>query len=213
MRELRRTAEATVARIEAARELRAAGGERRVGELAVGPGGGRGGLGGRRHERIVLLVQLGRVVAVIPGNALQDVLECRQAVARFLREVGAAEERPPIIVGEEHRERPATTALRQHLLRDLVDAIDVRTLLAIDFDVDEVVVEDPGGGFVLEAFFMEDGAPVTGRISYAQMNRLFFPTRALESFGSPWIPVNGIVRVFPEIRARLGSEAVGVLLV
>src|SRR5262249_46155024 len=207
----RRTAEATVARIEAARELRAAGGERRVGELAVGPGGRRGELGERRHERIVLLVQLRRGGAGISGGGLQEGLGGPQARARLLREVGAAEERPPIIVREEHGERPATTALRQHLLRDLIDAIDVRTLLAIDFDVDEVVVEDPGGGFVFEAFFMEYGAPVTGRISYAQMNRLFFPARALESLGSPWIPLDGVVRVLPEIPARLATEVALVL--
>jgi hypothetical protein len=67
-----------------------------------------------------------------------------------------------IVVGEEHGQWPAATAAGEHLLRDLIDAIDVRTLLTIDFDVDEVVVEDPGGGFVFEAFSFEDPAPMAG---------------------------------------------------
>src|SRR6516164_4759699 len=162
MRELRRTAKATVAGIEAARELRTAGGERGVGELAVGPGRRGGEVGERGHQRLVLLPELRRVVAVVRGYALQDVRECRQPVAGFLREVGTAEERPPIIVRQEHGERPASAALCQHLLRDLVDAVDVRTLLAIDLDVDEVVVEDLRSFLVFEAFFLNDAAPMTG---------------------------------------------------
>src|SRR5215831_10892717 len=99
---------------------------------------------------------------------------------------------------EEHRERPAAAALSQHLLRDLIDAIDVRTLLAIDFDVDEVVVEDLRGGFVFEAFFLEYRTPVTGVVTYAQVNRFPFATRSLECFESPRIPLDGVVRMLPE---------------
>src|SRR5262249_50221324 len=129
----------------------------------------------------------------------------------FLGEIGAAEERPPIIGCQEHGERPATAALSQHLLRDLVDAVDVRTLLAIDFYVDEVVVEDLGGGFVFEAFFLEYVTPPAGRIAYTQMDRLALFARAFERLVTSWIPVHGIVRVLTQIGTRLGSEAVDVL--
>ena len=88
-------------------------------------------------QRGVLLAQLGLMLAVVFGDADQQILERGQAVARLLREIGAAEERPLIVRRQEHRERPAARALRQHLLRDLIDAVDVGTLLAIDLDVDE----------------------------------------------------------------------------
>src|ERR1044071_26091 len=54
--------------------------------------------------------------------------------------------------------------------------------------------------------------PVTGRISYAQQNRLIFLPGTLESFFSPRIPVHRIVRVLQKIRAGLFRETVGVLV-
>ena len=51
------------------------------------------------------------------------------------------EERPLVVVGEEHRERPAAGALGQHLLRDLVDAVDIRPFLAIHLDAHKSFVE------------------------------------------------------------------------
>ena len=78
--------------------LRAAGLERLVGQLGVVRGRRRFELRERRHQRLVLLAQLVAVVAVVFGDAQQDVLERRQAVARLLRKVGAAEEGPLIVV-------------------------------------------------------------------------------------------------------------------
>ena len=71
--------------------------------------------------------------------------ERRHAVARLGREVGAAEERPLVVGREEHRQRPAAAALRQHLVRELVDLVEVGPLLAIDLDVDEQLVHQRRG--------------------------------------------------------------------
>ena len=46
-----------------------------------------------------------------------------------------------------------------------VDLVDVRTLLAIDFDIDEKLIHDRGGGVVLETFMCHDVAPMAGRIA------------------------------------------------
>src|SRR5580700_11157174 len=177
------------------RRVRAAGFERCGGELAVGAGGRRIELGECGEQRVTLRPELAGMLAVPGGDAQQYVAERRQSEAGFLRKVRPAEERPLPFVRQEHGERPAATALREHLLRDLVDAVDVGTLLAIDFDVDEVVVEDARGGFVFEALFMEDVAPMTGGVTHAQMNRFVFPARALERLGLPRIPLDGIVSV------------------
>src|ERR1700716_53204 len=162
VRKFWRAAKAAVTGIEAARQLRAAALERRSAEFGVARGRWRIELGECRHQRVVLRAQLRGMIAIVSGDALQDVPERWQPVARLLREVGAAEERPLVIVRQEHGERPAAAALREHLLRDLVDAVDVGTLLAIDFDIDEQLVEDACGGFVFEALFLEYVTPPAG---------------------------------------------------
>src|SRR5438874_199718 len=211
VRELRCAAETPVAGIEAARELLAQARERGPRELAVGARRLRVEIREGRHERLVLRAQLRGALPVELGDPEQQVLERRQPVARFLRKVGASEERPLIVVCEEHGERPAAAALRKHLLRHLVDAIDVRTLLAVDLDVDEVVVEDASRLFVFETFSLENVAPPAGGITHTQMNRLFFGACSFECFIAPRIPIDGIVSVLLQVRTRLGGEAVGVL--
>src|SRR5207302_72167 len=105
----------------------------------------------------------------------------------------------------------AAAVLCQHLLRNLVDAIDVRPLLAVHLDVDEVLVEKPCGGFVFEALVGRDVAPMTGVVSHAQVNRLFLGARPLECFIAPRIPLDGIVSMLPQVWARLSREMVRVL--
>src|SRR5438105_4522486 len=180
-------------------------------ELAVGARWLRVEIREGRHERIVLLAQIFAVLAVMPGDPQQDVLEGRQAVAGFLREVGAAEERPLVVVRQEHGERPAAAALGEHLLRHLVDAVDVGTLLAVDFDVDEVLVEKARGGLVFEALFPQSVAPMTRVVSYTQVNRLFFGACPLERFAAPRVPLDWIVCMLPQVWARLSREMVRVL--
>ena len=59
--------------------------------------------------------------------------------AAVFGKVGAAEERH-LVGRQEHRQRPAAGALRQHLVRGLVDLVDVGPLLAIDLDVHEMAI-------------------------------------------------------------------------
>ena len=89
-----------------------------------------------------------------------------------------------------------------------VDLIDVRPLLAIDFDVDEQLVHDARGGVVLKTLVRHDVAPVTGRIADREQDR---PAGALgfgERIGTPGPPVDRIVLVLEEIGARLLGETI-----
>ena len=61
-----------------------------------------------------------------------------------------------------------------HLLRELVDAVDVRPLLAIHLDVHELLVHELRGGFVFERFVCHDVAPVARGISDREQDRLAF---------------------------------------
>jgi hypothetical protein len=81
-----------------------------------------------------------------------------QALEVGAREVRAAVERVTLGRGE-HRHRPA--ALVRHGLRGAhVDGVHVGPLLAVDLDVDEVLVHQPRGLGVLEALVGHDVAPV-----------------------------------------------------
>ena len=51
---------------------------------------------------------------------------------------------------QEHGQRPAAGAMSDHLLRHLVDLVQVRPLFAVDFDVDEQLIHQCGGGLILE---------------------------------------------------------------
>jgi hypothetical protein len=151
------------------------------------------------------------MIAVEVRDPRQHVGEGRQAVARFPGEVGAAEERPLAVVGEEHGERPAAAALGEHLVRDLIDAVDVGALLAIDLDVHEALVEQPRGGLVLETFVGRDVAPMAGGVTDAEMNGLALAAGTFERLASPRVPLDRIVRVLPKVRTGFGHQMVGVL--
>jgi hypothetical protein len=51
---------------------------------------------------------------------------------------------------QEYRERPAAGLARQELMARLVDLVEVGALLAVDLDVDEEIVHEARGRFVLE---------------------------------------------------------------
>ena len=109
---------------------------------------------------------------------------------------------------EKHRHRPA--ALAGHGLHGLhVDAIDVGPLFAIDLYVDEVVVHEARGLFVLERLVRHDVAPVAGGVADAQQDRLVFALGGLQRLGSPRVPVDGVIGVLEEVGARFVGEAVG----
>ncbi len=159
-------------------------------------------------QRVALPAHVVAVLAVILRDAFQQVLERRHAVLGCRREIRAAEERPLVIGREKHGERPATPALRQHLVRRLVDAVEVGTLLAVHLHVHEQLVHEGGRGLVLERLVGHDVAPVAGRITDREQDRLALGACLLESLGSPRIPVHRVAGVLEEVGACLAREAV-----
>src|SRR5262249_30793348 len=97
----------------------------------------------RLQERRVLLHDVRALVAVCVGDLRQQLEKAGHAVARVLREVGAAEKRRAVR-REEHGERPAAAALSEHRVRQLIYLVEIRPLLAIDLDVDEMTVHLSG---------------------------------------------------------------------
>ena len=98
--------------------------------------------------------------------------------------------------------------LAEVMQRRHIDLVDIRPLLAIDFDVDEEFVHHTRGGVVLEALMRHDVAPMTGRIADREQDRPFALLRLGERLGSPGPPIDRVVLVLQEIGARLLREAI-----
>ena len=106
------------------------------------------------------------------------------------------------------RKRPAA-ATRHYLDGAHIDLVEVRTLLAIDLDIDEVFVHDLRDRRVFERLVLHDVAPVTGRVSNAEQDQLVFCRRALKRLRTPGIPVHRIVGVLQQIRTSFVDQPVG----
>ena len=135
------------------------------------------------------------VAAGQPGirQRLEDLPERRLPVPRLVREVGAREERVAVVV-EHAGHRPA--AVPGHRRGGLhVDRVDVRPLLAVHLDADEVLVEVRRRRLVLERLVRHHVAPVAGGVPDAQQHRHVAAPRLLERRRLPLPPVHRVVGV------------------
>ena len=204
-RELRRAAEASPLGVELPAQR--TGG---VAEQALGQRVGRGPHLARGLDRIDELPGRGRrrgaALAIEIRDRREHVGERRHPVARLRREVRAAEERLALR-GQKDRHRPAAVPGQRHD-RVHVERVDVRPLLAVDLDVDEALVHEPRRLVVLEGLVLHHVAPVAGRIPDGEEDRPVLGARPLEGLVAPRVPVDGIVGVLEEVRARLLGETV-----
>ncbi len=91
----------------------------------------------------------------------------------------------------------------------LIDGVEVGPFFAVDLDVDEEIVHQPGDLFVFEGFVGHDvAAPVAGGVADGQQDRLVAVARLGEGVGAPLAPIDRIVLVLEEIRARRVGELV-----
>jgi hypothetical protein len=178
----------------------------------------------RKHQRLRLTV-----IRHLLQTAMQFIGGTDQLVASFmpgfvhllqhLKEAWAAELRLgwPVrasikrfqVRSEKHVQRPS--ALSGHgLHKRHVNAIDVRTFLAIDLYTDKLLVEVLGRFNILERFTFHDVAPMTRRVANAQENRLVLAARFLEGLSAPRVPVDWVVLVLQKIRRLFACQAVGV---
>ena len=160
--------------------------------------------------------------ARVAGGALADLLafalegvddrfhhhpEARHAAALVRREVGAAVEGHAVGVEEDGHRPAAVAGHRLHRLH--VDRVDVGALLAVDLDVDEVLVHVGGGLVVLEGLALHHVAPVAGRVADREQDRPVLLAGPLQRLGAPGVPVDRVVAVLEQVGAGLLGEAVG----
>jgi hypothetical protein len=74
---------------------------------------------------------------------------------------------------------------RHHLDSVHVNLIQVGALLAVNLDVDEILIHQPGYIFILKRLFLHYVTPVAGAVTYTQKKRLRFSPCSLKSLLAP----------------------------
>ena len=203
--ELGRPAEAAVGCVVGGRQALRAAGDDLHAQLAAGQVQHAHAVQ-RRHDLVDVPGDVLRLVAVGLHHRLEHPRKARHAVPVLGRVVGAAEERLPLR-GQEHGHGPAAP-LGEQLDGVHVDLVQVRPLLPVDLDADEVLVHQRGDGLVLEGLVLHHVAPVAGRVADAQKDRLVFRPGLGECLLSPRVPVHRVAGVLQQVRARLVGQAV-----
>ena len=158
------------------------------------------------HDRARIALDVG--ASVPPGvcNRLQELPEARQSMPRLGRVVRAAEE-GLACRGQEDGHRPAAVSRERHDGVH-VDGVEIRPLLPVDLDRDEVLVHQRRRSFVLERLVLHHVTPMARGVADREQDRLVLFSRARECLVPPRMPVHGIVGVLQEVGARLPGETV-----
>src|SRR5690606_3815592 len=75
----------------------------------------------------------------------------------------------------------------------------------------EALVHLGGDRFVLERLALHHVAPMARRVADGEEDGLVLALRALEGLVAPRVPIDGVVRVLPQVRARLAREPIFVV--
>jgi hypothetical protein len=88
--------------------------------------------------------------------------------------------------------------------------VHIGALFAVDLDADKMVVEKRGDGGRLERFVFHHMAPVAGRVTDREEDRLVLRARLGEGLLVPGKPVDGIIGVLKQVGRFFAGETVGV---
>ena len=139
-------------------------------------------------------------------DPFEHFAERRLPVSILRRKIGSANERFQFW-RQPNTHRP-TAAAGRGLDEGHVNAIDIRPLLAIDFDVYELAIHDRRHLLAFERLVRHDVAPVAGRIADGEKDRFVFAARLGKCFLAPRKPIDRIVRVLQKIRRFLVRQPV-----
>jgi len=179
VRELRCAAEPAVSRVE--RSADAVDASRQQCWIHRTPAGRR------TSERGELALQLSRhiidfgaVVAVILHDVEQHASKRRPPVGIDWGKVGASE-KDLALGGQKGGQRPPALA-RQSADRVLVAGVEIRPLVSVDFDRDEMFIDDLRHIRIVVAFVVEDVAPVAPDCPHVEQDGFVLLLRAREGF-------------------------------
>ena len=104
--------------------------------------------------------------AICLCDSLQNTGESRPVISIFRRKVSASENRLPVRQQENSQRPPAAAGHDLH--GGHVDLIEVRTLFAIDLDIDKIFIHELCDRRVFEGLVLHHMTPVTSRVADAQ---------------------------------------------
>ena len=141
------------------------------------------------------------------GNTHQHLRPWNHTLATlFWWEIGTTKKWSP--VGQtKDIERP-TARLLDHLYRFHVDLIHIRTLFAVHFHTDEVLIHQLGNIVTLKTLMRHHMTPVAGRIADRNQQWLTRGFGSGEGLFAPWIPIHWVVGMLFEIKAILLGESI-----
>jgi hypothetical protein len=122
------------------------------------------------------------------------------------REVGAAVERLAI-GGEESSERPSALSA-DGLHGGLVSAIDIGTLVAVDFHGDEMLIDDRGNFGIVVGLAIHHMTPVAPNRADVEQHWLVLAPSSGEGLRAPLVPVNGLMHGRAQVGGRGAGEGV-----
>src|SRR5208283_3727468 len=145
-------------------------------------------------------------LAISFGYRQQDLLETGPPVAIDRREV-----RPTVkrfaFWSEEHGERPSTGAgNRRH--GELVAAVNIGALVAIDLHGDEFAVDDRGDVAALIGLAVHDVAPVAPHRANVEQNRLVLALGGGKGLFAPLVPLDWLVHRGAQISRRSADKRI-----
>jgi hypothetical protein len=177
-------------------------------------GGGARLFGGRGEvlpQRFDDPLAFGHQLLALPGPAVgegaQHAGKAGPVGTILRRKIRAAEKR--FQVGREpHAHRPAA-APGHGLHVGHVNAVHVGPFLAVDFDGDEMRVQQRGDLRVLERLVRHHVTPVAGRVTDGEEDGFLLRARPGEGLLAPREPIDRIVRVLAEVGRLFLRETIG----
>ena len=158
----------------------------------------------RALHHLCLLQHLAVLFAISLSNRKQHALETGAPVSVRRREVSPAIKR--LAVGSEKgRERPSTLP-RKRGHRDLIPAVNIRTLVAIHLHRDVMLIHNRRDFGIVIRLAIHHMTPVRANI---QKHRLVGQPSLRESLLPKLMPLNGLMHSRPQVGRRSAGQSVG----
>ncbi len=158
------------------------------------------GLGQCGDQVLALFGKFCAVLRIYLCHAFQQIGKGRQVVAYLFGKISPAEEWRAVRA-QEHRQRPAAVALREQVMRGLVDLVEVGAFFAIHLDVDEMLVHHCGYVYIFKRFVRHHMAPVAGGITYREQDGFVLFAGETQCVRVPRMPVHRVVCMLLQIGA------------
>src|SRR5580700_364113 len=160
----------------------------------------------RTLDHLRLLDHVAMFFFVGVGNAQQHALETRTPVTIVRRKIRPTVKRLAIR-SEKRSERPsALPADRAH--RSLVPAVNIRTLVAIHFHRNEIVIHNRGYFGIVIRLAVHHMAPVAPYRANVEQHRLVLPPRRRKRLLAPLMPLNRLMHGRSQVSGRSSGEGV-----